>query len=113
MDDSGTAEDRVSFSVVSDQLSAASTKSPKSEAPKEESVESEGSTESTEKSTQTSRNVDPLRWFGILVPSALRAAQSDFTGAVEGPVARLASVARDLRSQEMEIGRMRKQIKKL
>ncbi|KAH9866415.1 hypothetical protein IAQ61_008420 [Plenodomus lingam] len=56
---------------------------------------------------------DPLRWFGILVPPALRTAQSTFITAVEGPIARIATVAMDLRSQEIEIGRMRKQIKKL
>lgn len=57
--------------------------------------------------------VDPLRWFGILVPPALRSAQSNFITAVEGSIPQLANVARELRNQEIEIGRVRKQIKKL
>lgn len=56
---------------------------------------------------------DPLRWFGILVPSALRSAQSYFASAVEGPLCQIANLSKDLRQQEMEIGRLRKQLKKL
>lgn len=56
---------------------------------------------------------DPIRWFGILVPPALRSAQQTFISIVEGPIPQLATIARDLRSQEIEIGRVRKQIKKL
>lgn len=56
---------------------------------------------------------DPIRWFGILVPPALRSAQQSFISVVEDPVPQLATISRDLRSQEIEIGRVRKQIKKL
>jgi len=56
---------------------------------------------------------DPLKWFGILVPPALRTAQSTFVCAVEGPIPQLATIAKDLRTQEIEIGRVRKQIKKM
>ncbi|PVH92829.1 hypothetical protein DM02DRAFT_662574 [Periconia macrospinosa] len=56
---------------------------------------------------------DPLRWFGILVPSALRSAQSYFVSAVEGPLSQIANLSKELRQQEMEIGRLRKQLKKL
>lgn len=56
---------------------------------------------------------DPIRWFGILVPSALRSAQSYFVSALEGPVPEMASLSKDLRQQEIEIGRLRKQLKKL
>ncbi|KAF1838518.1 hypothetical protein BDW02DRAFT_564880 [Decorospora gaudefroyi] len=59
------------------------------------------------------KSADPLRWFGILVPPALRSAQSTFVGAVEGPIPQLATIARDLRTQEMEIGRVKKMIYKL
>lgn len=82
-----------------------------------ESDESKG--EKTEPSTsfkdskKTTKIVDPLRWFGILVPPTLRSAQSGFVSAVDGPIPQLATVVRDLRSQEIEIGRVKKQIKKL
>jgi hypothetical protein len=56
---------------------------------------------------------DPICMFGILVPQALRDAQASFVAAVDGPIPHLAMVSRDLRTQEIEIGRVRKQIKKL
>ncbi|KAF2741575.1 hypothetical protein EJ04DRAFT_507343 [Polyplosphaeria fusca] len=56
---------------------------------------------------------DPLRWFGILVPPALRQAQSAFASAVEGPIPEIATLAKDLRRQEVDIARLRKLIKKM
>lgn len=56
---------------------------------------------------------DPLRWFGILVPPALRTAQSTFTATVEGPVPSLIMLSRELRRREMEIGRVKKAMRKL
>ncbi|KAF2679445.1 hypothetical protein K458DRAFT_445794 [Lentithecium fluviatile CBS 122367] len=56
---------------------------------------------------------DPIRWFGILVPPALRSAQASFVSAVVGPISQLSTLAMDLRKQEVDIGRLRKQIKKL
>jgi hypothetical protein len=57
--------------------------------------------------------VDPIRWFGILVPPALRSAQASFASSVEGDIPKLCTLATDLRRQEVDIGRLRKQIKKL
>ncbi|KAF2426477.1 hypothetical protein EJ08DRAFT_372696 [Tothia fuscella] len=59
------------------------------------------------------RPVDPISWFGILVPPALRSAQSRFVNAVEGSIPRVATLAKELRTIEIEIGRARKAIKKL
>ncbi|KAH6877475.1 hypothetical protein BKA58DRAFT_375163 [Alternaria rosae] len=73
----------------------------------------QGSRENEEETRSIGKPTDPLRWFGILVPPALRTAQSTFIGAVEGPIPQLATVVRDLRAQEIEIGRVRKQIKKM
>ncbi|QDS68065.1 hypothetical protein FKW77_009851 [Venturia effusa] len=56
---------------------------------------------------------DPIRWFGLLVPPPLRSAQSTFIEIVENKVPRLANLTRQLRSLETEIGRTRKQMKKL
>jgi hypothetical protein len=72
--------------------------------------------ESNDKKQETKaaeKPTDPLKWFGILVPPALRTAQSTFVGAVEGPIPQLATIVRDLRTQEIEIGRLRKQMKKM
>jgi hypothetical protein len=62
--------------------------------------------------TESKEPRNPLRWFGILVPPALRSAQSSFLSAIEGPVPELATIITDLRRQEIEIGRLRKQIRK-
>ncbi|USP82800.1 hypothetical protein yc1106_10074 [Curvularia clavata] len=71
------------------------------------------SEESKEKTKTVQKSTDPLKWFGILVPPSLRAAQSTFVDAVEGPIPQLATIAREMRMQEIEIGRVRKQIKKM
>ncbi|KAL1640584.1 hypothetical protein SLS58_006779 [Diplodia intermedia] len=55
---------------------------------------------------------DPIRWFGILVPPALRNAQGRFIQAVEGPVPKLVDLAAEMRELEIEIGRARKAIRK-
>ncbi|KAF2104750.1 hypothetical protein NA57DRAFT_70957 [Rhizodiscina lignyota] len=68
-----------------------------------------------EKASENSKEVpvDPLRWFGILVPPALRTAQANFRAAVEGPVPKLASITKQMRALEPEISRLRKSIKRL
>jgi hypothetical protein len=57
--------------------------------------------------------IDPIRWFGILVPPALRSAQASFLASVKGPIPQLSTLASELRGAEVDIGRLRKQIKKL
>jgi hypothetical protein len=73
-------------------------------APKEE--------EKMEEKAET-KPVDPIRWFGILVPPALRSAQANFISAVEGPLPRVANLTKELRAIEIEIGRAKKTIRKL
>ena len=73
-------------------------------APERPETETDGASKST--------LPDPIRMFGILVPPALRSAQSSFKEAVEGPVVGLATVAGELRVLEREIGRVRKGIRK-
>ncbi|KAH7405743.1 hypothetical protein DE146DRAFT_779065 [Phaeosphaeria sp. MPI-PUGE-AT-0046c] len=111
-DTAKAAEEEVSFVVVSDQPPVPNAKGSSSEEPKDKSADSEKPSGSTDESKKASRAVDPMRWFGILVPPALRSAQSSFINAVEGSIPSLVTVARDLRNQEIEIGRVRKQIKK-
>jgi hypothetical protein len=83
-----------------------------SDPPSSESASPQESATEKQPETESKKSTDPLRWFGILVPPALRSAQSTFITAVEGPVPQLVTVARRLRNQEIEIGRVRKQIKK-
>lgn len=57
---------------------------------------------------------DPIKWFGILVPAALRTAQSDFAACFDnGHIAQAAQSARRLRLLEAEIRRVRKEIRRV
>jgi len=56
--------------------------------------------------------VDPLRWFGILIPPALRSAQGSFVQAVEGPLPGLINIMKEMRSLESEVRRLRKDVKR-
>jgi hypothetical protein len=70
--------------------------------------------ENDEKEEQREQNVaDPLRWFGILVPPALRSAQANFTSAVEGPIPLVINLTKELHGLEHEMSRLKKSTKKL
>ncbi|KAH7381633.1 hypothetical protein BKA66DRAFT_530897 [Pyrenochaeta sp. MPI-SDFR-AT-0127] len=103
-------------SVKKDQKAAGSQAEPcesGAESPENSESKQPPSADTAESTKKHAKPKDPLRWFGILVPPALRTAQSTFVAAVEGPIPQLATIARDLRAQEIEIGRVRKQVKKL
>ncbi|ATY63630.1 hypothetical protein A9K55_008494 [Cordyceps militaris] len=51
---------------------------------------------------------NPLRWFGVLVPQALRDAQSEAVRTVEDILPRLASVQAEMAQVEIEVRRARK-----
>lgn len=55
---------------------------------------------------------DPIKWFGILTPPALKTAQNDFKEAVSC-VPSLASIASNMKQTEIEIRRTRKKLTKL
>ncbi|KAF2208248.1 hypothetical protein CERZMDRAFT_8298, partial [Cercospora zeae-maydis SCOH1-5] len=57
---------------------------------------------------------DPIRWFGILVPPTLRQAQKSFTNAIldSSSLEKAANSSRRMREVEVEIGKLRKVIKK-
>ncbi|KAG6007937.1 hypothetical protein E4U21_005298 [Claviceps maximensis] len=54
------------------------------------------------------REHDPLRWFGILTPPPLRAAQTHAVEAVEEVIPQLVSVAAEMEYLEIEVRRARK-----
>lgn len=54
----------------------------------------------------------PLQWFGILVPRELRQAQTSFSSAVRDSVAPAVNAAKGLRETEVEIRKLRKDIRK-
>ncbi|EEH03551.1 conserved hypothetical protein [Histoplasma capsulatum G186AR] len=60
------------------------------------------STES-EKSRANGKRSNPINWFGILVPPALRSAQQSFCTAVDGPIPLLATVITEMRGVERDI----------
>ncbi|KAJ6780748.1 hypothetical protein PWT90_04623 [Aphanocladium album] len=51
---------------------------------------------------------NPIRWFGVLVPQALRDAQSQSVRAVEELIPRLVSVEAEMARAEIEVRRARK-----
>lgn len=53
---------------------------------------------------------DPLKWFGILIPPALRSAQRSFGGAIVNVVPALASVVHDMRVVEDEVRKTRERV---
>ncbi|KAG9944956.1 hypothetical protein KCU85_g7602, partial [Aureobasidium melanogenum] len=55
---------------------------------------------------------DPIHWYGILVPPSLRSSQTSFKSAIHGPVIEAANSAQALRHVNMEIRKLRKDIKK-
>ena len=77
------------------------------------STADEASTESQTEIESKPPTSDPLKWFGILVPPALRASQNSFKNAVTEKITFLANLSNEMRSTEIEIRRVRKKIKKL
>lgn len=64
----------------------------------------------SKKTPSSTSSCDPLNWFGILVPSALRRTQSSFKTAAEEIVPRIATVDREMRQVEIEVRRVRKKM---
>ncbi|KAL4862910.1 hypothetical protein BDV12DRAFT_35011 [Aspergillus spectabilis] len=58
------------------------------------------------------RILDPIRWYGILVPPSLRNAQKSFTEAIEGSLPKLASIVLEMRAAEKEISRLRGELRR-
>lgn len=55
---------------------------------------------------------DPIRWFGILVPRELRSAQTSFRNAIEEPMLDAISAAKSMRDVEVEIRKLRKEMRR-
>ncbi len=70
---------------------------------------SERTEKKTKKAVKTPKGPrDPLQWFGVLTPMALRKAQQDAIAVVDDVVPRLASVAGEMAAVEIEVRRARK-----
>ena len=55
---------------------------------------------------------DPIRWFGLVVPTALRTAQNQFTTIISDSIPDLTNLSIELQFLEIEIGRARKKLLK-
>lgn len=73
-----------------------------------------GSNESEQSRSESkpSLEADPIRWFGILVPRELRSAQNSFSSAVDGPILEAVNAARAMRETEVEIRKVRKEVRR-
>lgn len=56
---------------------------------------------------------DPIKWFGLLVPPALRSSQASFRAAVGDGIPALVNVDNEMKEVEIEIRRTRKRLGKL
>jgi len=65
------------------------------------------------KSSCTAQYRDPIHWFGLLVPSALRSSQTIFVRAVEENIPEILRLDMELKQAEIDVRRTRKQISKL
>jgi hypothetical protein len=77
---------------------------------KSEEQGSENKSEDKEKAHNKVR--DPLHWYGILVPPSLRSSQKSFISAIHNPVIDAANSAQALHRIDMDIRKLRKEIKK-
>ncbi|KAL8720975.1 MAG: hypothetical protein Q9225_002257 [Loekoesia sp. 1 TL-2023] len=90
-----------------------STLQPMSKQPGSEQAKDDGRSAEKGKNAETRAPIsDPLRWFGVLVPPALRTSQNSFKTAVTEAVPPLVNVLNEMKSLEIEIRRTRKKIRK-
>ncbi|KAI0202201.1 hypothetical protein F4808DRAFT_82444 [Astrocystis sublimbata] len=74
----------------------------------EERPETDSPTSTKGGETKRRKSDDPVRWFGLLTPLALRQAQAQSIRAIEHVVPRLASVSAEMADVEIEVRRARK-----
>ncbi|KAH0367788.1 hypothetical protein KCU65_g4415, partial [Aureobasidium melanogenum] len=90
-----------------------STPPTKSEEKLPEEQSHENKSEKTDDKEPAQKKVrDPIHWYGILVPPSLRSSQNSFKSAIQNPVIEAANSAQALRHVNMEIRKLRKDIKK-
>ena len=61
---------------------------------------------------KSSLHRDPLHWFGVFVPPALRASQNSFKSAATADIPSLVNAMREMGTLEIEIRRTRKKLRK-
>lgn len=110
--DDENADGRPVLSITPNRTAVEVEKDPKTEREDASSEKQHPTPPSTPPAEDAKPPPDPLRWFGILVPPALRACQSSFVSAVEGPVAQASNASRSMRGVEVEIRRVRKEIRR-
>ncbi|KAG9570778.1 hypothetical protein KCU71_g1100, partial [Aureobasidium melanogenum] len=81
------------------------------ELPEEQSHENK-SEAADDKESKQKKVRDPIHWYGILVPPSLRSSQNSFKSAIQDPIVEAANSAQALRYVNMEIRKLRKDIKK-
>ena len=89
---------------------ARSEKSVESEGPRG-NVAEEDEKKSRENEEPTKEVADPLRWFGVLIPQALRQAQQSFRSAVMEDMEKVLNVRLEMAELEQEIRDRRQEIK--
>jgi hypothetical protein len=82
--------------------------SARNDLPKEDKPDKEVGEEDVDEKPAPAKPKDPIRMFGILVPQALRTAQSESIKVAETIIPKLATVNKQMEALEIEIRRKRK-----
>lgn len=56
--------------------------------------------------------VDPIKWFGMMTPPALKASQASFIRVVGDSIPNLINLVSEIKTMEISIGRLQKSLKK-
>lgn len=78
------------------------------EEPEEPVADETDGEDGAEKKKPVKKSKDPLRWFGVLTPQALRSAQASSVKAVQDIIPKLVSVNAQMLDVEIEVRRARK-----
>lgn len=85
---------------------------PSEQGEKEHPEEQEQEDRPNDKEKAHNKIRDPLHWYGILVPPSLRSSQKSFSSAIHDPVIDAVNSAQALHRVDMDIRKLRKDIKK-
>jgi coiled-coil domain-containing protein 115 len=72
-------------------------------------VPTETPSQAMNQSAKPRKLLNPLNWYGLLVPPPLRAAQTSFTSAVQDPIPQLLNIQTDMARLEAQIRALRKE----
>ncbi|EPE08826.1 hypothetical protein F503_04413 [Ophiostoma piceae UAMH 11346] len=115
VEDSSSSSDKehaLSYTVVrpkkEKEVKAEAAKEEEQEEDKQSKPEKQGAAKKTKGAAKSKAPRDPLQWFGVLAPMALRQAQTEAIEAIDNVIPRLASLSAEMAAVEIDVRRARK-----